>query len=141
MAQNASVFERTGVRTGIALLLTLCACAKSPPPEEGVNVFSADTSTAHIMVAVTGTLQVGLRSDAMMTTRDRQLVLETPATLVFKKGDGEVTVRSVDTTQRIVLESIDTPLDTAASAAATGVIVRATRVAGQRQPRFSVEKP
>lgn len=129
------------MRASVAVVIALCACAKSPPPEEGVNVFSADTSTVHIMVSVTGTLQVGLRSDAMMTTRDRQLVLETPATLVFRKGDGEVTVRSVDTTQRIVLESIDTPLDTTSSEGVTGVIVRATRVAGQRQPRFSVERP
>ncbi len=104
-------------------------------------MFSADTSAARIMVDVSGSLEVGLRADRILTTRQKQLVLETPASLVFQRGAGDIIVRSIDTTQRIVVEPMGTPPDSAESAGVTGIVVTATRVAGEHQVKLKVEKP
>ena len=110
-------------------------------PERGVDVFSADTVAAKIRMTVSGSLEVGLRSDRMYTTRDRHIVLETPASLVFQRGAGTVVVWSMDTTQRIVVQPIGLPLDSLDQAGVTGTTIAATRVAADAPVSLKVQRP
>jgi hypothetical protein len=129
------------MRPLLAIVLGVCACSELPEPEVGVDVFAADTATATFTVVIAGPLEVGLRADRMYTARDRNIVLETPATLVFQRGEGTATVSSGDTTQRLVVQPTGIPLDSAERMGVTGTRVSATRVAGRRQVALKVEQP
>lgn len=129
------------MRPLVALCIAVCACSDGPEPEIGVDVFAADTAPATFTIVIAGPLEVGLRADRMYTLRDRNIVLETPATLVFQRGDGTATVSSGDTTQRIVVQPMGMPLDSAERMGVTGTQISATRVAGRRQLVLKVERP
>lgn len=129
------------MRPLVALCIVVCACSDVPEPEIGLDVFAADTATATFTIVITGPLEVGLRADRMYTRRDRNVVLETPATLVFQRGEGTATVSSGDTAQRIVVQPTGMPLDSAERMGVAGTRISATRIAGRRQLVLKVERP
>src|SRR5215208_7399723 len=94
--------------------------------EVGVDIFSTDTLPAQFVVTLTGSLVMGLRSNAFYMRPDKSLVLETPGALVVQKGEGTVTIQSFDSTRKIAVEPVNTPPDFSGRAAVTGTVIRAT---------------
>lgn len=135
---NASVL--LGMRP-IAMLVLLCGCADVPATDPGVDVFSADTAAVRISVVASGSLAIGLRADRMYTTPERSIVLETPASLLFQRGEGTAFVSSLDTTQRIVVQPLGVPLDSAEQLGVTGTAIAVVRRAGHSRLTLTVQKP
>lgn len=129
------------MRTLAVLSAVLCACADMSATESGVDVFSADTTAVRISVAASGSLAIGLRADRMYATPGRTLVLETPASLLFQRGEGTAFISTLDTAQRIVVLPLGAPLDSAEDAGVTGTAIAVARRAGDSRLTLTVQKP
>ena len=120
--------------------MLLAACSKKRSADIGVDVFSVDTMPRRIYVHATGTLEIGLRADQIYSSA-KSLTLGTPATLIIHKGAGTARILSVDSTQRIAVQPLGVPPDSAEKVGVTGRVVRLTRVGEERQLKLEVERP
>lgn len=109
-----------------APLAVALACSE-PRAEQGVDVFSADTLPVRFTVSMTGDLAVSLRFGSVAMRPDRSLILETPGSLVIRKGAGTATVTSLDSTRRLALQPLGTPPDSVDVVGVVGSKVRMTR--------------
>src|SRR5256885_1639600 len=106
-----------------ALILFAAGCAE-PKKEIGVDVFSNDTLPAVCVVRLSGSLVMGLRSNAFYMRPDKTLVLETPGSLLVQKGVGDATIASFDSLRKIAVEPTGTSPDSSDAAAVVGRVVR-----------------
>jgi hypothetical protein len=123
-------------------LLLLCATACSKPqPNIGIDVFANDTTPVKFVVTVTGTLEVALRSNAFYMRPDKSLVLETPGSLLYHKGDGMMTIQSFDSTTKIAVEPLNTAPEFSERAAIVGTVVSATVAPDDTRIVLKLERP
>jgi hypothetical protein len=131
----------TALRAPLLALAILAAACSRKEREFGVDVFSTDTLPARIYMELTGTLQMGLRADNYFTTADKSLILLTPASLIVQKGEGTATIFSIDSTQRLAVQPLGMPPDSADRAGVTGRVVKLTRAGERKTVQLEVVKP
>jgi hypothetical protein len=107
-----------------AIFLNAC---EGRPPEYGVNVFSADTIPVAFTMTLTGSLALSMRSEGIKMQPDKSLVLETPAQLMWARGDGTARLESVGR-GRLAVQPVgigaDSPSDTAVVEGSVVMLVR-----------------
>jgi hypothetical protein len=131
--------RRAGI-LGLAVALLASPGCDSREAEFGVDVFSADTIPAPVYMNLSGTLQLGLRADNFFTRTD-SLVLMTPVSLVVQRGAGSALVFSLDTSQRLAMQPLGVPADSAERAGVVGRVLRITREGDERSVKLEVVKP
>ena len=123
----------------LALTVAVAACTRETR-EVGVDVFANDTIPVKFVVTLTGSLAMALRANNFYLRPDKSLVLETPASLIVRTGEGTAMVASFDSTKKIAIAPIGTAPDSA-DAAVVGTVVKVTRVGEEKRVSVALERP
>lgn len=128
------------LRPLLLVAAAFCAACEERPPEFGVSVFADDTLPAIFTVSITGSLGIGLRSEAYQMQPDSSLIMTTPAQLIIQLGAGTAIITSLHG-GRLAVQPIGVSADSAELVTVEGTVVKLVRAGEERRVTLSVERP
>jgi hypothetical protein len=120
----------------------MAACATPSRPDKlGVEVFADDTVPVRFGLTMSGGIELRVNAERAFQQADQSLVFETPATLTVFRGSGEALVTVLDERQRIAVQPLGIPQDSAEQAAVVGRAVKVTRLPDASRLGLAVARP